>query len=201
MKRIRIAPAVAISLIAACTASFAAYAADETGTGDVPESAAPVIISETVTPEITAMYGVPLEADLQAAIIDICDEYKVDSAIVFAMMDVESDYDIYALGDSGDAYGIMQVQRRYHYDRMARLGCWDLYDPVQCVTVAADYLTELLDKYEGDMSMALTAYNRGSYGAQRDLFSKGVYESDYSREVLTIAQTLAEGVTTCVYPR
>ena len=197
MKRIRIAPALAISLLAACTASFAAYA--DAGAGDVSESAAPVVIEEAA--EITAIYDVPLKAELQVRIIDICHEYEIDPAVVLAMMDVESDYDIYAMGDSGNAFGLLQVQPRWHYERIARLGCADLFSPENNVTVAVDYLAELLEKYDGDMEMALTAYNRGSYGAQRDLFSKGIYSSKYSTEVLTIAQTLSEGVSTCALHR
>lgn len=198
MKKLHIVPTVLISLAAACAATCAAYAAD-TPPADVSARPTP-IAAELEIPEVTAMYGVPLEADLQAYIIDICNDYGIDAAVVFAMMDVESDYDIYASGDSGKAYGLMQVQPRWHGERMARLECWDLYDPVQCVTVAVDYLAELLDDYDGDMSKALVAYNNGPGGALEHYFSRGVYESDYSRKVLTTAQTLAEGVSTHVCP-
>ena len=64
--------------------------------------------------------------------------------------------------------------------------------------VSYEEAVSLLDKYDGDMGMALTAYNRGAYGAQRDLFSKGIYESEYSRKVLEEAQRLTEGAITNV---
>ena len=151
-------------------------------------------------PDVTISYPVPLDEEVQAFVVDVCEEHHIDPAIVFAMMDVESDYDTHAVGDRGQAFGLLQVQPRWHGERINRLKCWDLYDPQNNVAVAVDYLDELLDKYEGDIEMALTAYNRGAYGAQNDLFSKGIYESEYSRKVLTEAQKLTEGAITNVCP-
>ena len=45
---------------------------------------------------------------------------------------------------------------------MERLGCPNLLDPFQNVTVAVDYLVEMLTWY-GTIDKALVAYNRGSY--------------------------------------
>lgn len=155
----------------------------------------------TFAPNVTIDYPVPLDDEVRALTVDICSEYHIDPAIVFAMMDVESDYNANAMGDRGQAFGLLQVQPRWHGDRINRLECWDLYDPENNVTVAVDYLSELLDKYDGNIEMALTAYNRGAYGAQRDLFSKGIYESEYSGKVLEEAQKLTEGAYTVVHTR
>lgn len=148
-------------------------------------------------PNVTISYPIPLDAEVQAKVADICSEYHIDPAIVFAMMDVESDYNIHAVGDHGQAFGLLQVQPRWHGERINRLECWDLYDPENNVTVAVDYLAELLEDY-GDMSMALVAYNNGPAGARENYFSRGVYESAYSREVLEEAQKLTEGAITDV---
>ena len=56
----------------------------------------------------------------------------------------------------------MQVRRRWHEDRMARLGVTDLADPYGNFRVGCDYLAELLGKYP--LEEALTAYNSGKPG-------------------------------------
>ena len=76
---------------------------------------------------------------------------------------------------------------------MARLGCFDLLDPEQNVTVAVDLLAELLEKYEGNIEMALTAYNMGCSGAYKNCFQYGKYSSSYSEAVLAYAEELKGG--------
>ena len=66
------------------------------------------------------------------------------------------------VGDDGRSVGYMQVQRRWHEDRMARLGVTDLTDPYGNFRVGCDYLAELLGKYP--LEEALTAYNSGKPG-------------------------------------
>lgn len=92
---------------------------------------------------------------------EICEEYEIDSAILRAIIEIESDGDPDAVGDGGNSIGLCQVQEKWHSDRMARLGVVDLSDPYGNVLVACDYLSELLSAY-GDMHMALTAYNAGT---------------------------------------
>lgn len=116
---------------------------------------------ETEPPVI--LYDVPLDADLQLHIIDTAESHGIDPAIVFAIAYRESTYNYDAIGDGGNSLGLCQVQPYWHSERMERLGCSDLLDPFQNVTVAVDYLSEMLGWYGGDIAKALTAYNRGSY--------------------------------------
>lgn len=137
--------------------------------------------SENVTEcytETTAMplYDVPLCADLQYYIIDQSMAKGIDPAIILAMIDRESDFDPANMGDNGNSYGLMQIQPRWHSERMERLGCTDLLDPFQNVTVGLDYLCELLNRYGGDMAKALTAYNRGHYSGTVTQYAKDVME-------------------------
>ena len=139
------------------------------------------------------IYPVPLDADLQAHIVSKSGEYGIDPAIIFAMIDRESKCKIDAVGDGGHSIGLMQIQPRWHEDRMEQLGISDISDPYQNVTVGIDYLSELLEKY-GDMEMALVGYNAGPTGAKLQYFDRGVYSSDYSKAVVKNSETLREGV-------
>ena len=132
--------------------------------------------------KMVVLYDVPLAADLQVHIIETCEEHHIDPAIVMAMAYRESGFNAEAIGDGGDSYGLLQIQPRWHYGRMERLGCTDLIDPFQNVTVAVDYLAEQLDRYDGDMAKALVAYNQGH-------FKETI--TDYALDVLDMAAELA----------
>ena len=112
-------------------------------------------------PPIT-LYNVPLSEELQIYMIELAEVNGIDPAILFAIAHRESNYRADALGDSGSSVGLMQVQPYWHLERMERLGCTDLLDPFQNVTIAVDYLVELLNSY-GTIDKALVAYNRGHY--------------------------------------
>lgn len=127
------------------------------------------------------LFDVPLSAELQIHIIQVAEAYGIDPAIIFAMCYRESSYDPTSIGDHGAAFGLMQIQPRWHSDRMARLGCADLLDPFQNVTVGADYLAEQIARYGGDISKALVAYNAGHYTGTI---------TKYAQEILAKAEEL-----------
>ena len=145
-------------------------------------------------PETVMIYDCPLDADLQLHIIHECEKHHIDPAVIIAQIDRESDFRDWVVGDSGKSKGLMQIQERYHRERMSRLGCTDLLDPYQNVTVGIDYLAELLEMYDGNMHMALVGYNAGPGGANRYWFSQGVYTSKYSRGIMEQAEVLKEGM-------
>jgi len=133
------------------------------------------------SPEILEYYDVPLDEDLQSFIFGRCERHNIDPAIVFAMIERESQFDIYAIGDNGNSYGLMQIQPKWHAERMARLGCDDLLDPYQNVEVGIDILAELIAMDRG-IEWALMAYN-GGYSYANALVRSGEV-SEYAREVL-----------------
>lgn len=87
--------------------------------------------------------------------------YGLDSKIIKALIEEESGWVASAEGDNGQSVGLMQIQERWHKDRMKRLGANDLYDPEQNITVGCDILSELLNKY-GNYRDALSVYNSGN---------------------------------------
>ena len=158
---------------------------------EAPETVPAETQPETVAtePPVT-LYDVPLSEELQLHIIRTSEARDIDPAVVTAVIWKESNYKATAKGDSGKSLGLMQIQPKWHKARMARLDCPDLLDPFQNVTVGVDILADLLAKYDGNISMALMAYNAGSSGANRYWFSKGVYSNSYSKSVLNKADKL-----------
>lgn len=104
---------------------------------------------------------IPLDAETQALLYEACGETGIDYELALAVVRKETTYRN-VVGDSGESYGYMQVQPRWHTERMDRLGVTDLMDPLSNFRVGCDYLAELLDKYE--LTEALTCYNTGKPG-------------------------------------
>lgn len=140
----------------------------------IDEISEPALIETTEAIEPVTLYDVPLETDLQLHIIEQAESHGIDPAIIMAMAFKESTYRTDAIGDGGNSLGLLQVQPRWHSARMEKLGCANLLDPYQNVTVAVDYLCELLNRYNGNIANALTAYNRGSYTGTVTQYAKTV---------------------------
>lgn len=88
--------------------------------------------------------------------------YGVDSALLHAVISVESKYNPKAVSRRG-AIGMMQLMPRTarHY------GVTNLYDPAQNIRCGARYLRDLLDLFDGDVKLALAAYNAGETAVMR----------------------------------
>ena len=137
---------------------------------------------QTVQPasvtEQVPLYDVPLSADLQEHIKGLCDDYGVDMPLVLAVIGQESNYNAGAVGDGGNSIGLMQIQPKWHQNRMDKLGVTDLTDPYQNVTVGIDLLAGLIEK--GGTRWAIMAYNAGAETA------------DYHTAIGTITKYAAE---------
>ncbi len=158
---------------------------EEPTLGD-PEADKPA--EETTTaPAAPALYDVPLAEDVQRHIMLTCEQYEIDPAIILAMIQRESRYKASAIGDSGKSFGLLQIQKRWHTERMDKLGITDLLDPLQNVTVGIDYLAELMDRGRG-IEWALMAYNGGPSYANK-LAAKGIV-STYAQAILDNSQAL-----------
>lgn len=143
-----------------------------------------VEIIETDAPEY---FNVPLSHDIQDHIFATCDEYGIAPALVVAMIAQESDFGAHKVGDGGDSAGLLQVQQKWHQERMDRLGCDNLLDPYQNITVAVDYIAELKE-INPDLYWVLMAYNSGMHRATKNM-EAGKY-SDYAVEVTEYAAQL-----------
>ena len=106
--------------------------------------------------------------------------YKVDPALVKAVMHVESAFNPHAVSHKG-AQGLMQVMP----ETGQRYGAADLFDPVQNVEAAVLYLKDLQKLFKNNTRLVLAAYNAGENAVLRYRGIPPYNETrDYVRKVL-----------------
>jgi hypothetical protein len=82
--------------------------------------------------------------------------HQVSADLVKAIIAVESEFDQWAVSSKG-ARGLMQLMP----DTARRLGVSDSFDARQNIFGGTQYLRQLLDRFGGDVDLALAAYNAG----------------------------------------
>lgn len=83
-------------------------------------------------------------------------KYGVPEALIKAVIDIESSFNPRAVSSAG-AKGLMQLM-----DGTARgLGVSDSFDPLQNIEGGTKYLSYQLQRFGGEVGMALAAYNAG----------------------------------------
>lgn len=147
-------------------------------------------VSEPEEPKVETVtyYDVPLDEDLQDHIFRVAEENGIDPALVIAMIKKESGFRPSVKGDHGESYGLMQIKLKYNRERMKKLGCDDLLDPYQNVTVGIDILVEKIEQSKGKpIEWVLMAYNGGNSYANKK-WAKGQI-SDYVETVFEYRDT------------
>lgn len=109
-------------------------------------------VTESCVTETTYLReDIPLSFDLQEHIYKICNNCNIDYRLILGLIQAESNFDESAISSAG-CYGLMQLNPSYFPSNL------NSYDNIQA---GIEYLHELLDKYNNDVSAALRAYNRG----------------------------------------
>jgi len=87
----------------------------------------------------------------------VAKSYDVDPALVRAIIMAESSYNPRAVSKKG-AKGLMQLMPK----TAEYLGVEDSFNPEHNINGGVRYFKELLDQFDGDVKLALAAYNAGS---------------------------------------
>jgi soluble lytic murein transglycosylase-like protein len=85
------------------------------------------------------------------------DRHQVDSALVKAIIMAESGYNPKAISKRG-AKGLMQLMPK----TAEALGVEDSFNPEDNIDAGVAYFKRLLKRFDGDITLALAAYNAGS---------------------------------------
>lgn len=120
-------------------------------------------------------------------VLPLSQKHDVDWKLVAAVMSVESNFNPGAVSAKG-ASGLMQLMP----GTAALYNTSDLFDPAQNVEAGVSHLKMLLDRYKGNLSLVLAAYNAGAKTVDQ---YKGIppYKEtqDYVKKVLRLYHTLS----------
>ncbi|MBH0177452.1 MAG: lytic transglycosylase domain-containing protein [Nitrospira sp.] len=105
--------------------------------------------------------------------------YRLDPDLLRAVIKTESDFRQDVVSHKG-AVGLMQLTP----DTAATLRIADLHDPLQNIKGGAKQLRHLLNLYEGDLLLALAAYNAGVHRVKGGKIPRIRETRSYVRKVL-----------------
>src|SRR5262245_13881463 len=104
------------------------------------------------------------DEEIRRAVIVYAKHYRLDPALLQAVIQVESNFRQDAVSRRG-AVGLMQLMP----GTAARLQVANIHDPLQNIQGGAKQLRHLLNVYYGNLSLALAAYNAGIHRVKRDV--------------------------------
>ncbi len=111
---------------------------------------------KTVPKHSDHMHSGPKETRYQPIILAASTKHQVDPALVKAIIKAESGYNPVAVSNKG-AVGLMQLMPATADD----LGVENRFDPKNNIDGGVKYLKQLLNRFEGDLELAIAAYNAG----------------------------------------
>jgi len=109
-----------------------------------------------------ARSGLARKAGYDQVVDEVSRTYGLESALLHAVISVESRYNAKAVSRKGAA-GLMQLMPQ----TAKRYGVADAFDPVQNLNGGARYLRDLLRLFNNNTSLALAAYNAGEQAVMK----------------------------------
>jgi len=126
--------------------------------------------------------------ELEGTIAHHSRQHRLDPALVSAVIKAESDFDPDAISRVG-AIGLMQLMP----ETDQRLEIRDPFDPEENIAGGARYLRYLLDRFNGNLPLALAAYNAGATRVEQYRTLPPIHETRrYVKKVLRFYRLFGE---------
>lgn len=129
----------------------------------------------------SAEYRIP--ADLAGDIYDTAREVGLDPEIAFRMVEIESSFRRNAVSTAG-AVGYTQIKPSTARWLNSNITREKLFETHTNLRLGFRYLNQLLGRYEGDVRLALLAYNRGPTRVGSDLAMGRDPGNGYARSIM-----------------
>lgn len=153
----------------------------ETEVGDYwAESEADMVRVHTIEGAVTR-WGI--DTELAEKIFDYAEKHDIEPDMAYGLVFTESTFRERAVSHVG-ARGLTQVMPRTAKWLDPTVSARDLFDPDTNLDLGFGYLRQLIDKYDGDVDKALTAYNRGPGTVDKILKRGGNPDNGYAGKVL-----------------
>lgn len=122
-------------------------------------------------------------------------KYSVDPLLVKAVIQAESNFDCLAVSSKG-AKGLMQLMPETIHDMQVK----DPFNPAENIEGGTHYLRQMLNTFEGDLPLALAAYNAGPQIVRKLGRIPSIPETrGYVRNVLNTYQKLQDNPSLALY--
>ena len=123
---------------------------------------------------------------IQATIQKAAERFQLPHSLIEAVIKAESDFDARAVSPAG-AQGLMQLMPA----TARELGVENPFDVQQNIFGGSRYLKQMLDRFDGDVKLALSAYNAGPGTVDRFNGEVPYAETrNYIKRVMKYAQQL-----------
>lgn len=99
----------------------------------------------------------PVDTNIMSYFIEASNKYDINLKLLLAVADEESGFNSSEVSNKG-AIGVMQLMP----GTIKELNVTNPYDPEQNILGGARYLKGLLERYRGNIDLALAAYNAGT---------------------------------------
>lgn len=141
--------------------------------------------------QAVAVRDVVVPQDLVRPIEEAARRHTLPLGLLQAVISAESRFDPRAVSAKG-AKGLMQLMP----ETARRFGVRDVFSVAENLNAGAAYLRELITRFEGDLSLALAAYNAGEGAVQR----AGRQVPAYAETQQYVARILAHAGSTASRP-